>query len=95
MPGVPAGASRPVLTEVAVAAIHPYCDTLIERINRGEEINTVARDIAASAGVTPGQILLYIQALARQTPQPPPVQKTYGFPVQPAAPLPVRAIPLE
>jgi hypothetical protein len=63
MPRVPSGAARPRLTDDAIGRIRPHMDVLIKRLNAGDGALTVAHDIAALSGVTPGQVILYIQAL--------------------------------
>jgi hypothetical protein len=64
MPAVPPGAIPPVLDEQAVAAIQPKQDILVSRLNAGEPLEKVASDIAGLTGVTPGQVSLYVRALA-------------------------------
>jgi hypothetical protein len=64
---VPAGATAPQLSDDAVARLHPFTSHLIERLNRGEKMPAVAADIGASAGVTPGQVVRYVQALIAQS----------------------------
>jgi hypothetical protein len=96
MPAVPPDARVPELTADVIAKLGRVSSELIERMNRGETLETVAPDFARRTGVTPGQVVRYVQYLIQQQRQrhvPPPVQKTYGFPVQPAQPLP--PIPLE
>ncbi len=63
MPGVPAGARMPELTEQAIEKISPHVDQLIERMNAGEDFQRVAEEIGLRAGVTPGQVALYVRAL--------------------------------
>jgi hypothetical protein len=98
MPAVPPNATVPVLDDKAVAQLQPLKSKLIERLNNGESMVEVAPDIARQARVTPGQVVLYVVALAKgNRPQPQQLQ-TRGFPVQPAKPLPVESlepIPLE
>jgi hypothetical protein len=60
MAGVPAGATAPTLTEAAVVALRPHSAKLKERAMAGENVVTLARDIAAAAGVTPGQVVLFL-----------------------------------
>jgi len=88
LPPVPAGATKPVLTPEAATKLKPYTSDLITRLNAKESLDTIAPDIAAKAGVTPGQVVVYYFALARQNrPQPvasaSPLQR--GFPVVPLA----------
>jgi hypothetical protein len=63
MPKVPARAVRPVLTDQIVAAIRPHTEQLVTRLNAKEDLKKIAADIAYASGATPGQVLLYIQAL--------------------------------
>ncbi|HET6247872.1 MAG TPA: hypothetical protein VFE47_09250 [Tepidisphaeraceae bacterium] len=98
MPGVPAGATKPVLTPRAIAAIEPFSVELIDRLNRKEHLVAIAQEMAPRAGVTPGQVVLYVVALAQASRQAAPV-KTYGFPVGQARPPalpsePRRVLPL-
>jgi hypothetical protein len=95
MPPVPAGAAAPVLTQQAMRSLGPHATQIVDRLNRGEALVAVASDIAPRVGVTPGQVLLYVSALARASRQPA-VERTYGFPVLPpaAAPPPVPVLPV-
>jgi hypothetical protein len=63
---VPAGATVPVLTDDAIRRIQPLSGNLVSRLNAGEALDQVATDIGARAGVTPGQVVRYVQALAAQ-----------------------------
>ena len=98
MERVPVGARPPALDQVAVAALTPAGEELFRRISQGEPLVPVAREVAQRIGVTPGQVVLYVQWLAqapRQANMPP--EKTYGFPVQALGgqPIPVQSIPVE
>lgn len=66
LPPVPAGAVAPQLTSDAITRINPLSNDLITQINAGKGLQTVASDIATRAGVTPGQVVRYVQALAAQ-----------------------------
>jgi hypothetical protein len=66
-PAPPMQAPAPVLTEQAVEALNPYADQIIARLNAQEDHQTIANEMAATAGTTPGQVLLYIQALYDQS----------------------------
>jgi len=57
------GATRPQLTPDAVARLGPHTDEIIRRLNAREPAATLLDDIATRAGVTPGQVSLYIQEL--------------------------------
>ncbi|HXZ87996.1 MAG TPA: hypothetical protein VEF07_05460 [Candidatus Binataceae bacterium] len=65
LPKPAAGAGRPVLTEAAAAKIRPFVNEIVHRTNNSEPVAQVARDVAARAGVTPAQVVLYLSALAR------------------------------
>jgi hypothetical protein len=60
---VVAGATAPQLRDDDIARLQPFTANLIERLNRGENLQSVAADIGANAGVTPGQVVRYVQAL--------------------------------
>ena len=60
---VPPGATPPELTDEAIGKLQPLTGDIAERLNAGEDLNRVAEDIGARAGVTPGQVVHYIQAL--------------------------------
>jgi hypothetical protein len=92
MPAVPAGAAAPILNDHAIAKLGPHFAEIVDRINRNEPINAVATDVASRAGVTPGQLILYVRAIAANARQNQ-VQKTYGFPVQPVGIGPAAAQP--
>ena len=64
---VPAGATSPQLTEAAIQRLGPLTSELIERLNRNEPFDSVAAAIAAKAGVTPGQVARYVDALIAQS----------------------------
>jgi hypothetical protein len=63
MPGVPAGARAPELTDQAIERISPHVDQLIQRLNSGEDFHRVAEEIGLRAAVTPGQVAIYVRAL--------------------------------
>ena len=60
LPRVPQSAQIPILTKEIIDRIDPFADDLFRRLNRGEEVDTVATSIARSAQVTPGEVLLYL-----------------------------------
>jgi hypothetical protein len=64
---VPAGATSPQLTDAAIQRLGPLTSELIERLNKNEPFDAVATSIAAKAGVTPGQVGRYVQALIDQS----------------------------
>jgi hypothetical protein len=88
---VPPGARAPVLTPDAMQKLNPYSQELINRLEQNQELCDVARDIAARAKVTPGQVVKFvIELAARMRAQghlsagpmaPPQPQSTGGFPV--------------
>ena len=61
---VPPGATVPSLTEDAVSKLERYTERLVSQINAGEPFERVVEDFARRARVTPGQVVLYIYALA-------------------------------
>lgn len=63
----PAGpdAQPPELTIDAVNRLSAHKEQIFARLNRGETFPDVANDIAQKAGVTPGQVFLFAQALVR------------------------------
>jgi hypothetical protein len=63
---VPADATQPLLTDDAIHRINPLAQSLIDRINNGEKVDTIAVDISRMAAVTPGQVVRYVQALVAQ-----------------------------
>ncbi len=67
MPGVGSGAVAPRLTDETVALLTPHAKQLFDRLGRGEELSDVAASTAVLAGVTPGQVMLFVQAVARQS----------------------------
>ena len=90
MPKTPADAQVPQLTPETIAAINPLTGELFSRLNQQEPIDRVAMDVAFRAGVTPGQVVLFLRMMAqyRQQSQP----RVQGFPVVPARPLPVQSL---
>lgn len=64
MPSVPPGAAPPELSETVVQQLKPYGQELFNRLNEGEDFAVVSADISDRAGVTPGQIALFIHAVA-------------------------------
>lgn len=60
------GATAPQLNDTFFQRIEPHTDYLIRRMQEGGNFQHVAEDVAARAGVTPGQVALFVQALAQQ-----------------------------
>ncbi|OWK45188.1 hypothetical protein [Fimbriiglobus ruber] len=65
MSPVPSGAMPPELTDDAVERIKPHVSDLFDRLNQGEDLAAVAPIIADRAGVSPGQVALFVQAVVR------------------------------
>lgn len=65
MTPVSPGAEPPQLTEAAVERIKPHAEDLFDRLNADEDFATVADLIAERAGVSPGQVALFVQAVAQ------------------------------
>lgn len=100
MPGVPEGAVPPVVTDDVARRVGPQIDAIFKRLNNQEKLEVVAHEFAPKCGVTPGQIVRYIQLVARNARQNAEDNKpTGGFPVMPALPIkmppPLPAIPIE
>lgn len=66
MPGVASDAVPPRLSDRDLALITPHAKQLFERVGRGEDLADVAASTAVLAGVTPGQVMLFVQAVAQQ-----------------------------
>lgn len=65
MAPTPPGATPPQLTDAAIERIKPHADDLFRRLNEGEDFATVASSIAERAGVTPGQVALFVHAVVQ------------------------------
>jgi len=63
MEPVPFDAIEPELTDHDIERLDPHTDDLISQLNAGDDIELIAEDIAMKAGVTEGQVVLYVQAL--------------------------------
>ena len=63
---VPPGAGPPQLTEEIVEKIGPFTGALAEGLKAKNGLMTVAHSVAAQAGVTPGQVVAYVQMLSRR-----------------------------
>jgi hypothetical protein len=103
MPAVPDGAGVPTLDGGTFDRLMAYRDAIINRLNANEPLASVAASVAAAAGTTPGQVVIFVSHLVQASqsanfaPQPP----TGGFPVMPVGgtgaappPLPVPAQPV-
>ena len=69
MPAVPPGASPPKLTDEVVEKIRPHVSDLFDRLNEGEDLAAVAGLVAERAGVTPGQVVLFVHAVVQSQAQ--------------------------
>ena len=56
---------QPTLTDAVIERIKPYTAELFQRVNAGEEMETVARSIAKRANASPGQVLAFAFAVAQ------------------------------
>lgn len=65
MAPTPAEAKPPQLTDAAIDKIRPYADELFARLNQREDFAAVATAIAERAGVTPGQVALFVHAVVQ------------------------------
>jgi hypothetical protein len=63
LPPVPPGAMPPQLTDDAVAKIQPHLGDLFSRLEAGETFDTAVVATADRAGVTPGQVALFVHAV--------------------------------
>jgi hypothetical protein len=61
----PPGAARPHLDEAVFNHIAQHADDLFSRINAGEPVESACTATAARAGVTPGQVMLFLQVVAQ------------------------------
>jgi len=57
---------RQMLTDAVIRRIKPYTAELFQRLNSGEAIETVARNIANRAIASPEQVIAYGFAVARE-----------------------------
>jgi hypothetical protein len=91
----PRDAKPPTLTAHAVQKLNPVAKQIISRINAGEPLGEVARDIARRTGVTPGQVVKYVAELSGHRA---PGGRPPAFPVRaapPPKPVEFDPIPLE
>jgi hypothetical protein len=61
----------PQLTQEAIGKLGKYTEELGKRLNNKESFLDVTQSIARSAGVTPGQVELYVRAMTRAAAPPP------------------------
>jgi len=69
LPPVPPGATPPQLTDAAVQLLRPHTDEIFSRLNANEPLDRVAADVSARTGVTPGQVIQYVVAVAEAAKQ--------------------------
>lgn len=65
MEPVAAGAVPPELTEEVAERIAPHTEQLFQRLAQQEPFERVVDDVALRANVSPGQVCLYVQAVAQ------------------------------
>lgn len=65
MQGVPPGALPPSLTDDAIEKIKPHAQDLFHRLNAGEDFAAVSSHVAMRAGVSPGQVAMFVQAVVQ------------------------------
>jgi hypothetical protein len=58
---VPDGAVATSLTESEVRRIDPFAYEIASRLNGDEKLSQICPDVSYRAGVTPGQVFLYVQ----------------------------------
>ncbi|MEK6235355.1 MAG: hypothetical protein N2C14_11660, partial [Planctomycetales bacterium] len=64
MDPVPPGAMTPELSEAVAEKINPHFEGMVDRLNGGDDFQTVVEATAMRAGVTPGQVVLFLHAVA-------------------------------
>lgn len=69
MSPVAAGAKRPELTEEAIEKIKPHASDLFSRLNSGQGLSEAATLTAERAGVSPGQVALFVHAVVQSQAQ--------------------------
>jgi hypothetical protein len=62
-------AAPPQLTDDFFHRIAGHNDYLFQRLQQGENLQHVSQDVAMRAGVTPGQVALYVRAMIAQSQQ--------------------------
>jgi hypothetical protein len=67
LPPVPANARVPRLDDRAINTLHLHWPEIVARLNRNENFDDVARDLAPKASVTPAQVMLYTNAIVKQS----------------------------
>jgi hypothetical protein len=69
MTPVAPGALPPTLNGAVFEQIKPHAQELFQRLNQNEDFEAVVVQIAERAGVTPGQVVLFVQAVAQSQAQ--------------------------
>ena len=57
------GAMPPQLTDDVFKRLKGHTDSIIQRLNANEKLDEIAKDVAPRAGVSEGQVILYVLAL--------------------------------
>jgi hypothetical protein len=69
MEAPPPNAAPPQLTDDFFQRIAGHNDYLFQRLQQGENLQHLSQDVAMRAGVTPGQVALYVRAMIAQSQQ--------------------------
>lgn len=72
---VPPGAAPPVVTTDVAHTLATHWQNIVDRVNAGEDLGSVCRDVASRTATTPGQVLCYAVAMSRQNAEPPPLPR--------------------
>ena len=75
LPPVPAGAAPAQLSMEAWQKLQPFTNDIYARFQGGQQIAQVSNEIAAQAGVTPGQVVLYVRSMIEASKQQQQVQQ--------------------
>ncbi len=65
MEPVPPGARPPELQDRDVEKLEPYAQEIFDRLGQNEDLPAIAADVSRLTGLTPGQVVIYTQAVAR------------------------------
>ena len=60
-----ANTTVPILSEEALSILGDFKESIVGRIHAGHSPRQIAQFVADEADVTPGQVVLYMQALAQ------------------------------
>ena len=69
MEAVAPGAQRPTLTDEDIARIEPHAQYVFDRLNAGDELLAISKEVANMARVTPAQVMLFVHAVVSQSQQ--------------------------